>query len=164
MAQALITRRRLMGVGLAAGAVVACAGVIRLRDAAPGMRVLSPAEVEVVDLLGQALWPAGNALGVPWVGAIAVDDLLADIMPTASVIPFRYSLRGLATACLLGGTRLHVMSAEERLDLLHAWSEGALPRRLSHDGIKAILGFAYFNHPQVLEAVGFTLRCQWLPE
>lgn len=118
-------------------------------------------EGTIIDLLGEALWPEDNAIGVPWVGANAVDVVLADILLPASVIPFRYSLFGLDYAARVSGTSLHSMDVDERLALLGQWSEGSLPQRLSHDGVKAVLGLAYFNHPRVLEAVGFDLRCAW---
>jgi len=123
--------------------------------------VIGSREGTIIDLLGEALWPEDNAIGVPWVGANAVDVVLADILLPASVIPFRYSLFGLDYAARVSGTSLHSMDVDERLALLGQWSEGSLPQRLSHDGVKAVLGLAYFNHPRVLEAVGFDLRCAW---
>ena len=67
-------------------------------------------------------------------------------------------------AVLLGvplgtGRSIGARSALERVELLHAWSEGPLPERLSHDGIKVVLGMAYFNHPSVMEALGVSFRC-----
>ena len=126
------------------------------------MRVLADREADIVDCLGEALWPEGNAIGVAWTGAAGVDHVLSEVLLGASVIPFRYSLYGLDYAARVSGTSLADMSGEQRLDLLHAWCDGVLPQRLSHDGVKAVLGLAYFNDPAVLEAVGFTLRCQWL--
>lgn len=138
-----------------------CGGALRLPGPRPSSRVIGSREGTIIDLLGEALWPEGNAIGVPWVGADAVDSVLADILLPASVIPFRYSLFGLDYAARVSGSSLAAMDEAERIDLLRQWSEGTLPQRLSHDGVKAVLGLAYFNHPDVLEAVGFNLRCAW---
>ncbi len=159
MARALITRRRLLGAGLAAGALAVCAGTVRLGSPSPDLRVLSRDERLLVDALGEALWPEGNPIGIPWVGAEHVDEVLAVTLLPVSVLAFRYALRGLAWGSLLTGRSISARSALERVELLHAWSEGPLPERLSHDGIKVVLGMAYFNHPSVMEALGVNFRC-----
>lgn len=157
------TRRRLiLGGFAAAGALAVCAGLTaRLPAPGPGLRVLSTREAELVEALGEALWPPGNPIGVSWDQVAlsdSVDELLADVLAGDSVSGFRQILRSLDLAFL--PDTLDGLPPEERLARLQAWQgPDELVSRVATDGLKAVLGIAYFNDPKVLEAVGFSSRC-----
>lgn len=164
---ALVTRRRLMLGGVALGVAAAggfLATQVPLEPAAPGRAVLSDADAVLITALGQCIFPVGNPIGVDWDqvdGTALVDHVLDFTLSDQAVAPFRHSLRGLDWAARMGhGAPLVDLSPGDRLELLLAWSvPTATARRLAVDGVKAVLGLAFFNHPQVLDAVGFNSRC-----
>ena len=157
------TRRRLiLGGFAAAGALAVCAGLsARLPAPGAGFRTLSTREGELVEALGEAMWPPHNPIGVPAseVGlSAAVDDLLSDVMHPDSVAGFRQVLRSLDVAML--PDRMDALPPAERLARLQAWQgPDQLVSRVATDGLKAILGIAYFNDDRVLDAVGFDSGC-----
>ncbi|HJN76992.1 MAG TPA: hypothetical protein QGF58_23910 [Myxococcota bacterium] len=146
----------LAGVAVAASGAV-CAGVVRLPDPAPGRRVLSEREAELTGLLGDAIWPEGNPIGVSSREARlvdGVDELLADTLGEDQVAGFRHLLRVLDLSIDIEGP------PEALLASLQDWqSPDMLVSRVAIDGIKAVLGMAYFNDDRVLAAVGFSSRC-----
>ncbi|MCP4920389.1 MAG: hypothetical protein GY913_26100 [Proteobacteria bacterium] len=157
------TRRRLiLGGFAAAGALAVCSGLTaRLPAPGVGLRTLSTREGELVEALGEALWPAGNPIGVAAseVGLSArVDDLLSDVLAGDSVSGFRQILRSLDLTML--PDRLDALEPAERLARLRAWQgPDELVSRVAADALKAVLGIAYFNDDRVLAAVGFDSAC-----
>ena len=155
-----MTRRALLAGGaLAAGAgTLVCAGLAPLPDAGSGLRVLSTEEAEIVEALADALWPEGNAIGIEAQDlgmADRVDQLFAEVMGQQSVTASRQVLRGLAAWPGFSG-----LDVAERLRKLQDWTgPDELLSRVAVDGVKAVLGLAYFNAPEVLSALGYRSFC-----
>lgn len=160
---ALVSRRRLLQGGLVAGVAVALGVTVRLDAAAPGFRVLSGEELGVVHALAEAMFPGdpfpldGIEAGVPE----TVDRIVGDVLEPVQQAAFRYVLRVLEYGTLASrGVRFSRLPAEERREVLDVWSDPALlPRRVSADAIKLVLGMAYFNHPAVLAHIGWRKGC-----
>lgn len=153
------TRRRLISGGVAVAATGAvCAGLARLPAPGEGRRVLSDREAEVVGRLGDAIWPAHNAIGVSGREAHLVDGvdaLLADTLGDDQVLAFRQVVRAFDLAVDVDG-----LAPAELLAQLQIWqAPDELFTRVAADGLKAVLGLAYFNDDAVLDAVGFDSRC-----
>ncbi len=155
-----MTRRALLAGGaLAAGATtLVCAGLAPLPQAGAGLRVLSTEEAEIVEALADALWPRGNPIGVAGLDlgmADRVDALFAEVMAEQSITASRQVLRGLAAWPGFGG-----LAVEDRLQKLQDWTgPDELLSRVAVDGVKAVLGLAYFNAPEVLSALGYRSFC-----
>jgi len=151
------TRRGLIfgGAALAAASAVCAGVVVKLPEPGPGRRVLSERECFVVGRLADAIWPEGNPIGVSAVEAdvvAGVDELLADTLGSDQGTAFRQIVRALDAAV--------DVESPDLLERMQAWQgPEELFKRVATDGIKAVLGLAYFNHPRVLDAVGFDSRC-----
>jgi hypothetical protein len=160
---ALVSRRRLILGGLVAGATLAFGRGVTLYAPAPGARVLSARELEIVRGASEALFPAG-VLPVDGPGARVADEvdrLLAEWMVEPHRSAFRYVLRSLEWGTLASrGTRFSQLSVEERREVIDAWNEPRLiARRAAMDSVRMVLGMAYFRHPAVLAAIGWRAGC-----
>ena len=152
------TRRALILGGLAAGAGgLVCAGLVRLPEPAAGRAVLGEREAEIVQALGDAIWPEGNPIGVSAREARlveGVDALLDDTLGQDQVTAFRHLLRAMDMTLDVEAPGPELLAA------LQQWqAPEELFSRVAADGVKAVLGMAFFNDDQVLEAVGFSSRC-----
>ncbi len=159
------TRRQVLVGGTLTGAGLAVGAGIYLPPPLPGGHVLSAAECEIVGALGEVLFPRDNPIGVDWEQAglaQEVDRLLVEAVDPAMVRPFRYLLRYIQVGALFRtGSRFSQASLEDRKELLAEWSApGTLKGRLVDSSVKGVLGMAYFNHPDVLNAVGWRLGCR----
>ncbi len=160
---ALVSRRGLLRAGLATGATLAFGVGLRLDAPAAGARVLSGEEMSVVRALAEAMFPAGpfpvdgGSAGV----AEEVDRLVADMLEDPAASAFRYVLRAIEWGTLASrGLRFSRLDADVRREVLDVWSEpSVIPRRAAHDSLKVVLGMAYFNHPEVLAAIGWRAGC-----
>ena len=160
---ALVSRRRLLQAGLAFGAASAFGAGLRLDGPAVDARILSPEEMAIVRAVAEAMFPGwpmpldGVAAGV----AEEVDRVVADMMVEPHASGFRYVLRALEWGTLASrGMRFSQLTVEDRTEVLDAWSDPVvLPRRVAHDSLKLILGMAYFNHPVVLDHIGWRATC-----
>ena len=160
----LSLNRRWMVFG-SLGALVVGGGVVAVKGdpPAPGMAVLAPDELRVVRALCEVWFPPGVfavdglEAGVPE----AVDEIALDIMEDISLAGFLYVLRVLEWSPLARWSRrFSELSVTERVVVLDRWSETEVaPRRAAIDAVKAVLGIAYFRHPQVVEAMGWRTGC-----
>lgn len=161
-----ITRRRVLG-GLAAVTLVGGAGAfagLRLGAPAPGSRVLTAWELRVVRRIAEVWFPSGvfPVDGVQAGVAERVDAGVADMLDPLRLAGFRYVLRTLEYGTLVSrGSRFTSLGAEERLEVLAVWADASvLPRRVSIDALKAVLGIAYFGHPEVIARIGWRTGCE----
>lgn len=161
----MLSRRALL---LSGGALAALAGVsvpaVVLADAAPGFRVFSADELELVGAIGEALFPPGNPLGVS-AGevdlAALVDDLVGDQLDPSVGPLFRYLLRSVEVGTLASrGARFSALPLPDRVDVLHTWAdEAVVPRRMLYDALRVVFGMAFLNTPEVVAAIGWQPRC-----
>jgi hypothetical protein len=160
---ALITRRQAIRGGLVFASVLAFGAGLRLDPAAPGALALSVEELAVVRAIAEVMFPRdpfpvdGVEAGV----AEEVDRIVADLMQPPASMAFRYVVRALEWGTLASrGTRFSRMSVDERLEVLDAWSNPRLlPRRVSSDLVRLVLGMAYFRHPAVTAHLGWRAGC-----
>jgi len=159
------TRRKvLIGGTLATGLLALGAGVY-LPGPAAGRNVLSKGELAVVGALAAVMFPPGNALGVDASRAEVmkgVDALLGDTLDPGMARSFRYLLRGIEWGTVpLVGRRFSRCSLGKRQALMERWDRpGSWVGRVTGASVRAVLGMAYFNHPDVLDAVGWRVGCR----
>jgi hypothetical protein len=167
LAQALISRRRLIAGSVIIAAALSAGGAawfLNLEDAAPSAQALSQRELLWVSALGMALFPLGNPIGPSFDdvdGAMRVDTLLAEFLLPKAATPLRYVLKSLDIGARLSlGASLLELDPGARLQLLLDWSKQEnVARRASMDGLKSVLAIAYFDVPEVQDAIGFSSRC-----
>jgi hypothetical protein len=165
MMNALVSRRKVMIGGVAAGSVIIAGGAFQLGfRAAPGALVLSQFEINVVEQASRVLFPDGffPSAGGDGDTAQAVDWLLAEVIDPPAVGPFRSMLAALEWGTLVSrGTRFSALSVSEAKDVLDIWSsENPAPRRVAFDSLQAVLGMAFLRRPEVLEAIGWRAGCK----
>jgi hypothetical protein len=158
------SRRQVLTIGALSGVGFAVGGFLWLPDAAENQAVLSAGELGIVAALGEVLFPEGNAIGFSWKEvdlAQEVDRLLAEVLDPKVVAPFRYLLRFVQYGCVAQtGKTFSACSAEKRAELLASWGRpGSTYRNAGITSLKSVLGMAYFNHPQVLKAIGWRSMC-----
>ncbi len=164
-AMMLLSRRTLfLGGAAAAGLTALGVPVSVLPPAAPGFRVLSEGEAELITALGEAFFPPGNPVGVSAAEVdlpLLVDELMAEELDPVVQPVFRYLLKGLDAGTLASrGSTFTGLSLEERRDVLENWSDNAIfPRRLAHDALKSVMGMAFFNADAVTARIGWFPRC-----
>lgn len=162
-----ITRRRaLLGgaaAGTALGALTATAVLIEVGVPAAGAEVLTARELAVVRALAEVMFPKG---AFPIDGAQAgvaeeVDRLLAEVLDPLHASGFRTLLHTLEWGTLASrGSTFSALPAPERAEVLRIWSDPTVfARRVAGDAFKAVLGMAYFAHPEVLAHIGWSLGC-----
>lgn len=160
---ALVTRRSLLLAGLAVAVAGGGVGAVRLAPPAPGLRVLSPREVAIVEALARVLFPPGYfpVQGGDGGTAPLVDELLAGVFPAQAVAPFRYVLRAIQLGTLVSrGRHFADLPPEEAAEVVAVWAgDDPLPRRLASDSVKLIVGTAFLRRPEVLAAIGFRAEC-----
>ncbi|MCO4747893.1 MAG: gluconate 2-dehydrogenase subunit 3 family protein [Proteobacteria bacterium] len=161
---ALITRRRLLQMGIgAAVATAAGGGAVVLKPAAQGAMVLSAEEMATVFAITEVLFPkepmgvSGLEAGVPY----EVDRLVSEWLDDTRRPAFRYVLRGLEWGTYASrGLRFSALSLEDRHEVLEAWADPTvLPRRLAADSLKVLFSTAYFRSPEVKKAMGYVRLC-----
>ena len=158
-----LTRRALLRAGLVVG-VVASGGLMLWGEApAPGLAVLSAAEVRIVEALAAALFPAGY---FPLAGgdggtAPVVDTMLDGAMDPTTGDGFRALLRTLELGTLVSrGQLFSSLPRETAHDVLQVWArEDPLPRRLANDTLRLVISMAFLRRPEVLRAVGWRQGC-----
>lgn len=169
MSTALVSRRDLLRRGLLVGGLVAAAGGVGLGSAmwlapaAPGMRVLSAAEVRIVAAIADTMFPKG---AMPLSGVEAgvvetVDALLDGGFPDVHCMGLRYILRTLEWGTLASrGVRFSEASVEVRAEVIETWREpSVLVRRVASDALTMVFGMAYFQNAQVQGAIGYRAAC-----
>jgi len=159
------TRRQLLIGGAVASTALGLTMGVYLRKPAAGRRILSEGEIDVVRALAEVMFPVGNPLGVDGLQAEVaerVDILLEETVDPMMAMSFRYLLRGIEWGSVgLSGSRFSRCTVSQRQSLMARWEvPGSWVGRTCGTSVKAVLGMAYFNHPQVLEAVGWRLGCR----
>ncbi len=163
MRSGLTRRAALGGAGLLVAAAGSGAWALSSGVPAPGLSVLTRAEARVVDALADVLFPgvhfpvSGREAGV----TREVDRIVRDVMDPMRAQGFRYLLRALEWGTLASrGRRFTDLPRADQLDVLEAWvTPEVVPRRVAAESIKAVLGMAYFAHPQVQAAMGWRTGC-----
>jgi hypothetical protein len=161
----MFSRRSLLLSGTAAASLTALGVPISvLPGAAPGFRLLSAGEIALVVAIGGAFFPPGSSMGVSAADVdlpLLVDTLLAEELDPVVQPVFRYLLRAVEAGTLASrGATFTSLSLEEQRDVLSTWSDpGILPRRLAYDGLKSVLGMAFFNAPAVMDRLGWSPTC-----
>lgn len=161
---ALVTRRAFVAA-LGATAIAGSSTAWSLAPGLPdrGLQVLTATEHAVVKALADLYFPgvhlplSGTQAGVP----AEVDRILAEVMDPMRAAAFRYVLRALEWGTLASrGRRFSALDRDVQLEVLAAWSAPEpVPRRVAGDSLKAVLGMAYFAHPEVKRALGWRLGC-----
>jgi hypothetical protein len=129
---------------------------------------LSEGELSVIGALGEVMFPEGNAIGLSGldIGLEGeVDLLLGETLDPKLVPPFRYLLRFVQFGTIAQtGKRFTSCSPEKRAELLAEWGRpGSKFRNGGIASLKSVLGMAYFNHPDVLNAIGWRSYCAAKP-
>lgn len=160
-----ISRRAVLAGGgsLLAASTVGGVWTAAPKNAAEGMQALSALECEVVAALADAFFPgvhfplSGTQAGVP----AAVDRIVAEVLEPVHAQGFRAILRALEWGTVASrGRRFTGLTRSEQLDVLETWTEPTvLPRRVAGDSLKAVLGMAYFAHPDIQAAMGWRVGC-----
>jgi hypothetical protein len=158
------TRRQVLTVGALSAAGFSVGGFLWLPKPAENQNVFSAGELSIVSALGEVLFPEGNALGISWRDvnlASEVDILLGEYLDPKVVAPFRYLLRFVQYGTVAqAGKTFTACSPETRANLLESWGKpGSKYRNAGITSLKSVLGMAYFNHPEVLKAVGWRALC-----
>ena len=162
------TRRQVLTIGSLTSVGVGLGGFLWLPEAAEGHEVLSEGELSVVEALGEVLFPEGNAIGLSGsdIGIESeVDRLMAETLDPKLVPPFRYLLRFIQYGTRAQtGKRFTSCSVEKRAELLAEWGRpGSKLRNGGIASLKSVLGMAFFNHPDVLSAIGWRSYCAARP-
>ena len=159
-----ISRRQVLVVGGLASFGIPLGGFLWLPSAAPGMKVLSLREMGTIAALGEVFFPEDNAVGIAsqQVGLEKeVDRLLSETLSPSLVTPFRYLIRFVEYGTIAQArTPFSRCSLEKREQLVEGWARPG--SKLRHGGmasLKSVLGMAYFNHPDVLNALGWRSMC-----
>lgn len=160
-----ISRRKLLWGGVAGGVGLGAAGTLGLRlgAPAPGALVLTAEEWAVVEAVAEVMFPGAPfpVDGVQAGVARETDRLLHALMDGPRRAAFRYVLRTLEWGTLASrGRRFTALPPAERKEVLETWSSPeVLARRVAGDSLRAVLGMAYFAHPEVIAAMGWRTGC-----
>lgn len=159
-----IPRRLLLQGGITLGASIACGAGLRLDVPAPGAFVLSVEELQVVRALAEVMFP-GKPLpkdGIEAKVAEGVDRLLFEYLGDPHSSALRYVLRAVEWGTLASrGARFSALSPDVRAQVLDRWADPTvLPRRVALDGLKLLMGMAYFRDPAILDAIGWRVGCK----
>jgi len=155
----LVTRRSLIASGLMLGVAATGGRVWWTFRRAPQARVLSQDELDVVTALSEVLFPgapmplSGLQAGVP----MEVDRIVAEVFDTLRATGFRAALKvlQLGTVATWGKT-FSKLNMDERRQVLTVWADpDIIPRRIALDGFNAVLGMAYWQHPTIIEHLGW---------
>lgn len=170
----LLTRRRLLKLGVGLGGVALLLGgggswLLADRPARAGLKVLSDGEASFVEALADALFPAGNPLGVP---ASAVDVVGGADAYIAGMLPRdRKGLRALLRAIeqwprmsMESTRRFSELDVPARVEVLRAFDDSSVvERRLLGSLLRTLVAVSYFDDARVLAALSFTAGCEPMP-
>ncbi|MCA9492080.1 MAG: gluconate 2-dehydrogenase subunit 3 family protein [Myxococcales bacterium] len=160
-----ITRRHVLAgcVGVCGLAIVGGGAVAVVTAPAPGAALLSTRELLIVRALAEVMFPAdpfpidGVEAGVPE----EVDRILSDMLAPLHANGFRAILHLLEWGTAASrGTPFSQLSVDLRREVLATWADPEVfTRRVADDAFRLVLGMAYFQHPRVLEHMGWSLGC-----
>lgn len=169
-----LTRRRLLKLGLALGgvALVTASGaayVVWPRAAAPGRRVLAPAEVEILRALADAYLPPENPFGV----AAADADIVGGVDEYLAALPLSQGrlMRALLVAVdqwprlsLHSGARFSDLAREDRVAVLAAFeTSGVKERRQLASVLRLLVAIPYFDDERVRASPDLQWGCPVIP-
>ena len=130
--ETLVGRRTILLSGVVAGSMLAVGGTIQwVSRAAAGASVLSQAEIDIVEAIGRALFPAGffPVSGGDEETSREVDRILAHVIEPNAVTPFRTMLGALEWGTLVSrGTRFSKLDPKAQYVLSLGFDP--FPRRL----------------------------------
>lgn len=158
------TRRAVLaGAGVTAAAAGGGAWTLAPGAAAQGLEFLTRSEARTVEAAAEVFFPGVHfPLSGLEVDIVArVDHIAGQVMDPVRRSAFRYVLRALEWGTLASrGRRFTDLSRAERREVLETW-EGpdVVARRVAGESLKAILGMAYFAHPEIQSAMGFRTGC-----
>jgi hypothetical protein len=164
------SRRRVLGLGLAASALLATAwhSVGHLGSYPPlpfPARALTPKSAAILAVLGDWLLPPGGPLpgsGGDLETLRLIDELLADLPPHHAMLMQALPLAFEHGSALdrFGADRLTAMSTEERQAYLDRWFQA---KDLVHaqllTGLKMLWNASYLERPDVQRAMGTPYLC-----
>jgi hypothetical protein len=158
-----ITRRGVLLSGALLGAAVLVGRIVTLDPAGEGWVVLSSREAAIIESIAAVLFPPGifPVHGGDGGTAPALDLLLRDFLDQTSADGFRYLLRAMEVGTLVArGVSFSELSSDEAREVIDIWfSEEPAPRRMVSDSFKVLLGMAFLNRPEVIEAIGWRRGC-----
>ena len=170
--RALLTRRRLLKLGLGAGVVVVVGAVggglgwdvLKAEGAGPGLKVLSDRERRVVEAVADAYFPPGNDLGVAAADLdhVPVVDAYVAGLYAREQRGMRALLRGLDRWPQLsfGGGAFSSLPLSGRVDVLNAFDASSITeRRLLGTLIRTVCCMGVFEAPTMLAAIGHRHGC-----
>lgn len=161
----LITRRQLVAATAACATLAGTGGVLaQLPAPAPGRRLLSAGELEMVAALVEAFFPPGNPLGITGSQVDAageLDRLLVDELDPVVAPVLRHLLRGFEYATVAThGARFSRLERPVREEILAEWSDPRIvPRRMAYEVLKTCVGWAWLTAPSVRTAIGWQAEC-----
>jgi len=117
----------------------------------------------VVEAVAEVLFPGdpfpvnGREAGV----AAEVDRIVGEVLEPVPAAGFRYVLRALEWGTFASrGRRFSRLPASARAEVLSTWkAPEQMTRRVAGDSLRAVLGMAYFSHPEVLASMGWRATC-----
>jgi len=160
----LSRRNVLLGSGgVFASCAVGTGFALSLGAPATGALILTGPEIRVVDATAEVMFPGkhfpldGIEAGV----SVEVDRIVAEVLEPVHAAGFRYVLRTLEWGTVASrGQRFSRLSIEDRAEVLSTWQgPEKMARRVAVDGIRVILGMAYFSNPDVLSSMGWRATC-----
>jgi choline dehydrogenase-like flavoprotein len=169
--RALLSRRRLLKLGLGAGLAVAGGvgaaawGLLRQRPAAAGRFVLSDDEIAVVNAVAEAYFPRENPFGVSAfdVDVAGVVDRYVFGLLSRERRGIRALLRGLDAWPVVSATSTSTFSqldVEGRIAVLRAFDASSiLERRLLGTLYRQLVGMAMLEDERLLRAIGHRHGC-----
>jgi hypothetical protein len=184
----LVTRRQLVAATAACATLAGAGGVLAMLPApAPGRKLLSAGELEVVAALVEAFFPPGTPLGARAAGdsasnsaanpaanfaanstigsamdaAIELDRLLVEELDGVVAPVFRHLLRGFDYATVAThGARFSHLERPLREEVLAEWANpDVAPRRMAYEVLKTCVGWAWLTSPAVGAAIGWRAEC-----
>jgi hypothetical protein len=162
------TRRQLLVRGaLAGGAIIVAGTIIRvasLFDQAPaeGRKVLSEREVVILGAFVEAALPGDDEMPAADRGHMVkfIDDYLAQADHDIRLL-FKSMLQVMEEHSLLSHfSRFSSRSIADRAKEIRAWEITPIYlKRAAFSSVKMVVGMAYFEQPNVSEAIGWYVGC-----
>jgi len=172
---ARFSRRTVLRAGGAAAALAGATGIGLVvaghggryveADPACPLRYFTRREFRIVCDLADTLFPAGNALGITGRQARVpeyIDHMLADMRADkAAELKAMFLLFEHGTLAFGMRTRRFTeLTPRDRESYLRRWERAQVySRRMLAAGLKALLGLAYFAHPDVRAELGIQRSC-----
>jgi len=157
-----ITRRKVLGGLLAMGAGAALMRVEACLVPSEAHHFLSREEVRIVHGVAEAMFHAPGMPSVEQAAVVSrVDSLLVDDLLPLAAQAFRGVLQ-LVEWSTMGryGLPFSKLELDDRAAELAQWSVASDSTwRAAADALKAVLGMAYFEHPDVRAAIGWQPTC-----